>query len=173
MELERIATRRNLFLLLAGFLVVRGWIRWGHVAKSAYNQRMHPPVSRPAVDPAGQELLDAVELRDRKRLVGRHRRISAKLEEARANGFEVGGLQAKADAALKLNSKALRRQAHRTLSEVELVIPRKKVQYIPMYDTIPEPIAPDAKAARASETESAKKAKKKKKKRRVAREDEE
>lgn len=147
--LQRIATRRNLVLLLLGLGVGRAWMRYGHIPKSAYREWREPPRQAPAADPAGKELLDAVEARERKRLIGRHRRISAKLEEARGNGFEVAGLQAKADAALKLNSKDLRRQAARTLSEVELAIPRKRVQYIPMYDPIPEPIAPDAKPAKA------------------------
>lgn len=163
--LQRFASRRSLVLLLLGLGIGRAWMRYGHIPKREFREWLNPPQPPAAADPAGKELLDAVETRERKRLIGRHRRISAKLEEARGQGFEVTGLQNKADAALKLNSKDLRRQAQRTLSEVEIAIPRKRVQYIPMYDAIPEPIAADAKAKKALDAEN-KSPKKKKKKRR-------
>ena len=60
-------------------------------------------------------------------------RVLTLLTQAETEGFDVSALRRKADAALQLNSARYRRKAVLMLSEVELYVPHKKVQYLPLY----------------------------------------
>lgn len=74
----------------------------------------------------GKEILDKLEQKQAQKILFRHRRISAKLDKARGDGFNIDGLQAKANAALTMNVPAYREQAIKVLNEVEMRVPRKK-----------------------------------------------
>lgn len=96
------------------------------------------------------EIMQAKELRESKNVQKRYVRLAVLLEQARIDGFDVSGLQAKASAALSLNRSGYRRFALTALSEVELAIPRKRTQYIPMEPAHSEiEIPPDIKPSAA------------------------
>lgn len=78
------------------------------------------------------EIMKAKDERESKDVQKRYVRLAILLEQARSEGFDVSGLQAKASAALTLNRPGYRRFAVETLAEVELAVPRKRTQYIPM-----------------------------------------
>lgn len=78
------------------------------------------------------EIMKAKEERESKGVQKRYVRLAVMLEQARSDGFDVSGLQAKAGAALALNRPGYRRFAVEKLAEVELAMPRKRSQYIPM-----------------------------------------
>lgn len=124
----RAITPRNIVLGLLLLGTVYAGIHYQHIPRRAYRQWRYPP-SKAAPDPAIASVLDK---RESNRVIARYRKVSALIEESRANGFAVDGLAAKARAALALNRPGYRDDALRVLGELEMHIPRKRVQYIPM-----------------------------------------
>ena len=118
-----------------------------------YRQKMYPPVGGP--EAAGQEILAANEKREAVVVEARFRRVLAQLEQARAEGNDVSGLEAKARAALTLNVDAYRRKAVKMLTEVEMAVPRRRVDYIPMGPTQApgEEIEPDVSPSVVSDSQ--------------------
>lgn len=132
--LLRLVTPRNFILVALVLGGIQAWIYFGTVPRRMYRQWRYPP-EKQAADPDISELLKR---REELKVEAFYRKVSALIEEARGEGFSVDGLQAKANAALDLERAGFRDAAMRTLAAVELEIPRKEVQYIPM-----EPQAPD------------------------------
>jgi hypothetical protein len=107
----------------------------------------------------------------RRSIEAQYRRVGMLIGQARQIGFDVAALQARADLALTYNSPGRRSEASRILSEVEMAVPRKKVQYIPLYDRASDDMmtdddTPPARPARIPKTEKKDSAKKKGKPRR-------
>jgi hypothetical protein len=136
-----------------------------------YTQWRYPPQGGPSA--AGQDIMADAERREAGRIEARYRRILAQLEQARAQGFDTRALESKARAALELNTKAYRHSAARMLAEVEMSVPRPRVNYIPMGPTQApgEDIEPDApgKSAVAQDEAPAPAPKKKARRKRRAR----
>ncbi len=138
------------------------WRRW-------YRERFFPP-QRLAVDP---ELAAQSKRAEQLKVQGFYRKVSALLEEARGNGFSVDGLQAKANAALDLERAGFRDAAMTTLAEVEMQVPRKPVQYIPMDPAQPDEqyespdLLPSQVPAQKAPPKAAKKAKRKQRRKRT------
>lgn len=140
--LFRVVTPRNLLILALLLGLARVWPKIEKYPRRMYLEWRYPPQGGETA--AGQEVLDRVERREAKRVEARFRRVMGKLAKARTHGFQVGGLEAKARAALKLNARAYRRQAIKVLIDVEMAIPREKVQYIPMHPSEEqEEVVPD------------------------------
>lgn len=154
----RWVTPRHLALLLVLTALVQFWPQISEPVRRRYLAWRYPPQAL-----APGENADIVKDLDRRaslELRGRHRRLKAKLAAARAKGLDTGQLDLAADAVLALDNKDMRRLAHRKLEELEMLVPREKTRYIPMYEPLEEEIAPDAAGARAKSQRP--KAKKKK-----------
>jgi hypothetical protein len=83
-----------------------------------------------------------IEQRESAELGRRYERVMGLLAKAEADGFDVSILRRKAAVAMKLDDSRHRRQAVLMLAEVELHIPYKKEQYIPMYPPEEEVVIP-------------------------------
>lgn len=158
----RWVTPRNLSLLLAVTAVVHFWPELSTPVRTRFLQWRYPPQALAPGENA--DILQDLERRGSLELRGRHRRLKAKLAAARTQGFDTGPLDRAADAVLKLDNKDMRRLAHRKLEELEMLVPREKVQYIPMSEPLPEEIAPDARGAATRSRPSIRTLEKKKKK---------
>lgn len=134
--LLRLVTPRNTAAALGAALLLNAAWQLRFELQWRYNRMFYPPVA--GVAPAGREILDEAEKREAARVVARHRRLLAELDEAATRGHDVRPLRLKADAALKLNTPSLRRQAVKVLTEVEMQIPRERRRYIP-YGPTPAP----------------------------------
>ncbi|OGR82164.1 MAG: hypothetical protein A3J74_07215 [Elusimicrobia bacterium RIFCSPHIGHO2_02_FULL_57_9] len=119
-----IARPRNLLILAGLLLCLRYWFSIESFTRRWHNEWRYPPQS--AMAAGGKEILDKLEQKQAQKILFRHRRISAKLDKARGDGFNIDGLQAKANAALTMNVPAYREQAIKVLNEVEMRVPRKK-----------------------------------------------
>ena len=116
------------------------------IAENARRMSSQDPIGDPlapfwVADPAEREknlkawekqILDAAEERERQRVAAMHERILGLLAKSREEGFDVTRLEPAAAHALRLNVKQRRPEAIRILNQLEMDIPRKKVQYIPM-----------------------------------------
>lgn len=128
--LDRINTRNVILAALAVVLIQLG-IFYQNIPRRLYRDWRYPAVK---AEP-DQAIAAELERKQSKRVEVRYRKISALLEESRAAGYNVDGLSAKAQAALALNRPGYRDVALSTLGELELQIPRKRTQYIPMNET--------------------------------------
>lgn len=125
--LERI-TVRNAVLAGAGVLAFLAAVNLQGYPRQAYMRWRYPSV-KAAPDPA---ITAALDRRESLELRGRYRKIQALLEEARAAGFNVDGHERKAQAIMKLERARMFNEAKREFIALEMRIPRKRVQYIPM-----------------------------------------
>ena len=148
--LVKFVTGRNLILLLLLGLAIRGALQFGHLGTPHYMRWRYPPQG--GASPQGLEILAENEKREAHRVEARYRRLLAQLGAARAEGFEITALENKAKAALTLNIAAYRRQAVTILNEIEMALPRKPSQYIPMgHSEAPgEDIEPDIAPSKAT-----------------------
>lgn len=133
MELLDLLTPRRLALALGAVIGLKVLYLFGQYPINWYQQWRYPPMGGPTEQ--GQQILADNESREAARIEARYRRILAQLEQARAEGHDTAGLEAKARAALSLNIGAYRRTCVRMLSEVQMSVPRRRVQYIPMGPT--------------------------------------
>lgn len=158
--LLKLCTGRNFFMALAAVAVIRLGVEFAHYPLTYYNRWQYPPAGQ--TPEAGRQILADVERREAGRVEARYRRVLAQLEQARAEGFETRGLDAKARAALTLNTPEFRRQAIKILTDVEMAVPRKRVKYIPDGPTQApgEYVEPDILPSPAQRAQAAKAAKK-------------
>jgi hypothetical protein len=168
--LLRLLTPRR--MAAAGCLMAAAFIL-GPQAPALSRRLYHALVPETHVPPADvqPDLQAQLARQEQARVASNFRRVSGLLDAAEAEGFEVAGLRAKAAAALKLSAAGFRWKGLEVLGEVEMAIPRKKTQYIPLYpgaqpetEEVPPDIQPVAAKARPG-----KKAKAKKRARRHAR----
>lgn len=101
-----------------------------HRVLRMYREWRYPPQG--GITTGGREILDELERKQALEVRARYDRLMGKLEKARADGYEVGPIERKARAALRLNTPQYRRIAVRTLAELDMVVPRKRTRYIPM-----------------------------------------
>ena len=125
-------TARNTIAALAFAALFNIYIAMGlrHYPLRWYRHWRYPPQSGPS--PEGRAILDANEQQKAAKVEARYRRLRARLDQARAEGFSVEGLQKKAEAALQLNVPNYRRHAVQILVDVEMAIPRRRTRYIPL-----------------------------------------
>src|SRR5581483_9338990 len=107
MDLElllRVARPRNIAVLVLGAAVAKLAYDHQEIPRRWVSSRLYPPVS------AAPDLSISTELETRKarHIEAKYRRLCGLIEEARATGFSVDGLQAKADAAYALNKPGYR-----------------------------------------------------------------
>lgn len=126
--LLRLVTPRNFVLLFVAMGLGEAWRYYGNIPRRAYRLWMYPPQSQ-APD---ADIADLLKTREHQHVQAFYQKVCALLEAARADGLQVDGLQAKANAALDLEKAGFKDQAMTTLAEVERDIPRKPVPYIPM-----------------------------------------
>jgi hypothetical protein len=119
-----------LILLIVAFKVLTPY---REIPLNWLRHKMYPPQGGPS--DFGKQILAENEKKEAARVETRYRRVLAMLEQARAEGHDTSGLEAKARAALSLNVDAYRRKAVKMLTEVEMASPRRRVQYIPMGPT--------------------------------------
>jgi hypothetical protein len=129
--LLRLCTWRNLGLTAAVAAVICSAVRMQEYPRRWVSSWRYPPQGSAGAE--GAEIMRFKEKRDSDGLARRHERVLALLSKAETDGFDVSALRSKADVALQLNSARYRRQAILMLAEIELDVPRKKVQYIPLY----------------------------------------
>lgn len=146
-RLLRWVTPRNLLLALAAGLLIRFFPELSAPLRLRYNAWRYPPQAQEKGADAG--ILGDLERRDALRYAARHRRLKAKLAAARAQGFDTRAVEAKADALLVLNTAEHRRVGLKKLAELEMFVPREKVQYIPMSGPPEEVVPPDARGRKA------------------------
>ena len=146
MDLLDHLTPRRIMVALGIVVGLRVLVPLRHYPVNWYEQWRYPPIGGPSEQ--GKQILEENERREAGIIEARYRRIFAELEQARAQGSDTSGLEAKARAALALNIASYRRTAIRMLSEVEMAVPRPRVQYIPMGPTEApgEDIVPDVEA---------------------------
>ncbi len=171
--LLRYVTVRNVIAVVIMAAAAPVAVRFGCYARWRYMQAVYPPVrgSSSGADDIGQSL-------DRKagdKIAAQYRRVSFLLAQAKTDGFDVTALEYKASQAQAYNAPGSRPLAAQLLAETEMAVPRKKVQYIPVYDPAPNDMMsdddtpkPKASAAPAAGSKSKAKAKNKKKKRKTA-----
>lgn len=118
----------------AVFLAVMAAINVGFRYRTQIEQRvmrrLYPPLAGTNAD--GADIIRDSEAREAGRVEARYRRLRAQLDQAQAEGFDVDALQHRAETALKLNTANYRRHAVQLLTEVEMVVPRKRQRYIPL-----------------------------------------
>jgi hypothetical protein len=129
--LLKVCTWRNLALAAAAGAVICSAGRMQEYPRRWYRDWRYPPQGNASAE--GDEIMLLKEKRDSAEVVRRHDRVLALLARAEAAGFDVSALRRKADAALQFNSARYRRKAVLMLTEVELDVPHKKTQYIPLY----------------------------------------
>lgn len=95
-----------------------------------YQQWRYPPQNSRSFQEG--EIMVKAEQREKRRVENHYERIEALLKRSEAEGFEIEILRSRAREALALNAPGRREEATRRLHELEMDIPRKKVQYIPM-----------------------------------------
>jgi hypothetical protein len=127
-RLQGLLKPRYIAAAAALFFLPRIFFLVGIYPRRWYHQALYPP-QRAAPD---AEILSQAERQQARRLEDQYRRVTSLIEEARANGFAVNGLQDQADAALKFNVPGKRTAAAEILYRAEMQIPHRKVQYIPM-----------------------------------------
>ena len=110
--------------------------RFGRYAHWRYMQTFYPPVR--ASESAGEDIKKDLEKKESDRFLARHQRVSGLLAQAKADGFNVAGLDYKAGLALSYNVSERRAEGASLLTEIEMSVPKKKVQYIPIYEPAPQ-----------------------------------
>lgn len=160
--LLRYATPRNFVIAVIAAAAVSPAVRLVRYTHWRYEQAMYPPVRQAAA--AGQDIKELLEKRESEKIEARYREVGARLLQAKADGFDVSTLQDRANEALAYNEPGRRQVAAQILNEVELAVPKKKVQYIPLYpksdddmmtddDTPkPKPVLPPKTAKKAAKT---------------------
>ena len=120
--LIKLMTARLFVLLLLVAVAVRLAVDFGHFPLLWYRQWRYPP--QRGQSSLGLEMAQDYDKREAARVEARYRRVKAHLEQARRHGHDTKGLEAKARAALTLNNARYRREAVRTLIEVDMATPR-------------------------------------------------
>ncbi|HAM35879.1 MAG TPA: hypothetical protein DEB40_08430 [Elusimicrobia bacterium] len=140
--LLRVCTRRNLVIAAATVAAVLAAERLQQYPRQWVQRWLYPP--QKSASAGGDEIMALKERRESAQLRRRYLKLMDLLRQAQAQGFSVEILRRKADVALTLNDARNRAAAVKILVEVEMKIPRPKVQYIPLYpDDEEEEIPPD------------------------------
>jgi hypothetical protein len=170
--LLRYVTVRNALAVVIMAAAAPLAVRFGSYARWRYMQSAYPPVREAAPAPDIDKLLDQ---RSSEKIAAHYHRVSFLIAQAKVDGFQTSSLQYKADQALAYNVPGSRPLAEQLLDETEMAVPRKKVQYIPVYAQAPNDLMsdddtpkPKASAAKAPAAKAKPKAKTKKKKKRNA-----
>jgi len=129
--LLKVCTRRNLIIAAALLGLIFAADHLQRYPRQWYRAWRYPP--QKGASPGGDEIMALKDKTDSARLVRRYDRVMSLLAQAQAENFAVDALERKAAAALQLNNARYRPHAVRILVEVEMDIPRKKVQYIPLH----------------------------------------
>ena len=122
--LLRLTERRCLAAATLLLAAAAACVRWGAVAVSNLEMRLHPPAQTSTALAAA--LLQDSDARQSARLRGLHRAVTSEIQAAAAEGFNVGKLQRLADAALALDTASYRPVAIENLNKLRLSVPRKK-----------------------------------------------
>ena len=141
----RVVTPRKMALGALGLGLLIYGKPYSSYPRRWYEHWRYPPQGVGA--PASSDILAELESKDRRRIEGMHQRIMELLRKSDEEGYDVSPLRRRADDAAALNDARHRPEAMRLLSAIEMEIPRKKVQYIPM-DSPSEPKAGTAASAR-------------------------
>jgi hypothetical protein len=134
--LLRYATVRN--LVFAGVIAasVPFAVASARTAYGAYMKAVYPPVR--ASSAGDDDIRQLLEQREAEKILSQYRRVTGLIEDAKELGYNVDALRWKANEALRNNFPGRRPAAMQTLTELEMVIPRKKVQYIPINGPAPK-----------------------------------
>lgn len=144
--LLRIFTRRNVALAAALACLVVAADRYQEHPRRWYRQWRYPP--QRSAQPADAEISRLNDVRQSRQLRRRYARVVSLLDEAESQGFDVSALRRKAAVALRFDAPDQRRHAATILSETELLVPRRKTQYIPVYSDEEDDIPPDVPGRR-------------------------
>lgn len=119
--------------LAGGMAVLASVVVWRErpVLDAAYERWRYPPAPSPGA--LARPIEAAYERERARRSMALYGQVMSELSRAKKEGFAVEGLKARADAAISLAGGPYRREALDELSRVELSIPRRGVQYIPLY----------------------------------------
>ena len=119
--------------LTGGMAVLASVVVWRErvMLDAAYERWRYPPAPSPGA--LARPIEDAYERERARQSRALYDQVMNDLSEARKEGFAVDALKARADAAISLAEGPYRREALEELSRVELSIPRRGVQYIPLY----------------------------------------
>ncbi len=144
-------TPRNLLLAAACVVLFKAGDRYGARVAALYRAWRQPPPRASAPSADGAEIMARKEERDSRAVLKRYEQVAARLARARAAGQETARLEAKAAAALKLNTPAYRVYAVKTLTEVERDTPRLKTAGRPAPAADEESsVPPDVRGRRAA-----------------------
>ncbi len=128
--LVKYVTPRHLMLLILLCMAAAFAFQFRGYPLQRYHQWRYPPQKGRTAQ--GEEILDSIEKQQSNRLRRKYERILTILSLSRAEGFEISDLEISAREALKLNVPGQRAKAEEMLYRIELDIPRKKSQYIPV-----------------------------------------
>jgi hypothetical protein len=173
--LLRYVTVRNALAVVIMAAAAPLAVRFGNYAQWRYMQANYPPQHDAGV--AGKDLDLLLDQRASEKIIAQYRRVNFLLAQAKTDGFDTAALEYKASQGLAYNVPGSRPLAAQLLDETEMAVPRKKVQYIPLYpaapnDTMSDDDTPKPKASPAKEpaakTKARTKGKTKKKHRQVS-----
>lgn len=126
----RKATGRNLMILIILLLCAVFASRFKEYPLRRYHEWRYPP--QKGLDALGVEILSSLDKQDSLRLRRHYHRVRELLSLSRSEGFEISDLEAAARKVLELDIKGKRARAVELLYRIELDIPRRKKQYIPV-----------------------------------------
>ncbi len=128
--LLKICTWRNLVLAVLAAGAFSLAVRFQSYPRRWISAWRYPPQG--GAPAAGAEIMKLKEQREAAGLERRYQRIQELLAQAESEGFDVSAMRRKAEAARQGEGEPARRRAVSSLAEVELAIPHKKVQYLPV-----------------------------------------
>ena len=126
-----------------------GWAAWRGTRIAGLPERLSGPNAAPP-GKLGQEIGAFNDRQEALRVVAFYKRVQSQLAAARSQGFDVSLLERRVEAAMQLNDPPYRRQALERLSQIEMDIPRRAVQYIPLYAPPKPPARLRSRPARRS-----------------------
>lgn len=134
--LLRYATPRNFVIAALLAASAAPAARLARYSYWRYQKALYPPVH--AAPEEGGDIKQLLEKRESEKIEGRYRRVGGLILQAKADGFDVAALEDRANEALAYNVAGRREIAVQILNEVELAVPKKKVQYLPVYARVDE-----------------------------------
>ena len=134
--LLRYATPRNFVIAALMAAGAAPAVRLARYSYWRYQKALYPPVRAAAEE--GADIKRFLDKRESEKIEGRYRRVGALILQAKADGFDVAALEDRANEALAYNIPGRRDVAVQILNEVELGVPKKKVQYLPVYNRVDE-----------------------------------
>jgi hypothetical protein len=146
-----VLTRRNAMTVAAAAAALFAANHFQEYPRRWYREWRYP--AQNGAPPGGAEILLLRQRQQSAALRRRFERVSALLAQAETDGFDISGLRRKAVLAMSFNGANQYRYAEKLLNETEMSIPRKKVQYIPLYPNEEEDveILPDVPGRKARE----------------------